>query len=405
MIPAGAVAGEATGQVRQAGELRSAPVESLRAVAALAVLEGHVYGASVRYGSSAYDSWWHRTLLGGGFGVYLFFTLSGYLLFLPWVRAAFAGGKPVDLRRYARNRAVRILPLYYVVAVTYLIVTGAPRFDWAAFLLFGENFFHRSVGQVDGPMWSLVVEVLFYILLPFLAAAVAWMSRRSLVRAAACLVVLGAGTGAYRWVAYLHAVHPGALVQYNLPANFYFFVPGMLLALARVATERRVQEGRPARPVLPGPLGNGWAWLAASCLCWALVFDHYDWDLLAGAASLLLLGPCVLPLGASLPVRVLGWRPLAALGTASYSLYLWHLPIVYALAPDRLGGYLGHLLIGGATCVAVALVSYRIVEEPFLRLRRAWGDTAARSDPARAGPAQAGLLSRLRAAGAATPGG
>lgn len=359
--------------IRQAGELRSAPVESLRAIAALAVLEGHVYGDSVGYGATAYASWWHRSLLGGGFGVYLFFCLSGYLLYLPFARMSFGGGRPVDLRRYARNRAVRILPLYYVVIVTYLLVERASGFDWAAFLLFGENFFHRTVAQVDGPAWSLVVEVLFYVLLPFLAAAVARISRRSLPGAAVALIALGAASGSYRWVAYLHSPHAGPLVQYNLPACFYFFVPGMLLALARVATDRG--DGVGARRW--GPLGSSWVWTSASAACWALVFRRYDWDLLAGAASFLLVGACVLARRDSRVVRGLGWRPLAALGTASYSLYLWHLPIVDALAPRHLGGYPGHLAVAAVVCVAVAAASYHLVEAPFLRLRRAWGATAA----------------------------
>ena len=368
--------------VRQAGELRSAPVESLRALAALAVLEGHVYGDSVNYGATAYASWWHRTLLGGGFGVVLFFCLSGYLLYLPFARMSFGGGRGVDLGRYARNRLVRILPLYYVVIITYLLVERAPGFDWAAFLLFGENFFHRTVAQVDGPAWSLVVEALFYVLLPFLAAALARVTRRSLPGAAALLLALGAVSGSYRWVAYLHSPHPGPLVQYNLPATFYFFVPGMLLALARVATERR--DGR--APSLRGPLASSWVWLTASAACWALVFLRYHWDLVGAAASFLLVGACVLPLRRSRIVRGLGWRPLAALGTASYSLYLWHLPIVDKLAPRHLGGFPGHLVLDAVICVAVAAASYHLIEAPFLRLRRAWGETAARTEEQRARP-------------------
>jgi peptidoglycan/LPS O-acetylase OafA/YrhL len=359
--------------VRQAGEVRSARVESLRALAALAVLEGHVYGAAVNYGAPAYRTWFHRTLLGGGFGVYLFFALSGYLLFLPFARHLFGGGRPVDLARYARNRALRILPLYYVVALTYLAVLHAPGFDWPTFLLFGENFFSRSVAQVDGPMWSLVVELMFYVLLPFLAAALAWLSRRSLAGAAGILLVVAAGAGAYRWVAYLRPAHPSPLVQYNLPATFYFFLPGMLLALAKVAAERR------GDPAWRGILGSSWAWVAASVALWAAVFDHYQWDLLCGPASLLLLGACVLPLRASVPVRVLGLRPLAVLGTASYSLYLWHLPVVTRLASAPLGGYVGHLLVELPLCVAIALASYRLVEVPFLRFRRRWGDTETRA--------------------------
>lgn len=342
-----------------------------------------MFGAAQGYGASAYDSWWHRSLLGGGFGVYLFFCLSGYLLFLPFARAGFGPGRPVDLARYARNRALRILPLYYAVAVTYLAVDGAPRADWLAFLAFGENFSTRTVARVDGPMWSLVVEVLFYLLLPFLAAALARLSRRSLVAGAGWLLALGTAAGAYRWFAYLQPSHPSALVQYNLPANFYFFVPGMLLALVKVGA-----EGRP----WPGPrlLASSWPWLAASAAGWAAVFWRYQLDLLLGPATFALVGACVLPLRAAAPLRALGWRPLAVLGTASYSLYLWHQPIVDALAGAHLGGYPGHLVAAGAAGVAVALVSYALIEAPFLRLRTRWGDTAAAPGADPPAPGQAG---------------
>jgi peptidoglycan/LPS O-acetylase OafA/YrhL len=375
LAPSVAEVGVRQAGVRQAGEIRSARLESLRALAALAVLEGHVYGDGVKYGRSAYDSWWHRTLLGGGFGVYLFFALSGYLLFLPFARRSFGGGRTINLGTYVRNRAVRILPLYYVVAVTYLIVFHSGLRLWVGFLTFTENFSVSTVGRVDGPMWSLVVEVMFYALLPLLALGLARLAQGSLAKAAGALIVLGAVAGAYRWVAYLHPSHPGPLVQYNLPATFFFFVPGMLLALARVATERRGLAG--AR----GPLGWSSAWLAASVACWSLVFWRYNWDLLAGLASFLLVGACVLPLRRSAAVSALDWRPLAILGTASYSLYLWHLPIVDALAPRPLGGYLGHLAVAVAVCVLVALVSYQLVESPFLRLRHGWGDTAAVQAP------------------------
>ena len=365
-----------TDDVRQAGEVRSARVESLRALAALAVLEGHVYGANVHYGRSAYDSLWHRTLLGGGFGVYLFFGLSGYLLYLPFARRAFGGGRPIRLGTYARNRAVRILPLYYVVALTYLAIFHPGLRTWAHFLTFTETFSTSTVGQVDGPMWSLVVEILFYALLPLLALGLSRVSRGSAAKAAVGLVVIGAAAATYRWVAFLGASHPGPLVQYNLPATFYFFVPGMLLAVAKVETERR--QWHAARNVL------GWSatWVVLSAMCWCLVFWRYQWDLLAGVASFFLIGACVLPLARSFVVSSLEWRPLAVLGTASYSLYLWHLPIVNALSSRPLGGYLGQLVVCIAACVLVALLSYRVVEAPFLRLRHRWGDTAAAPAPA-----------------------
>src|SRR5437868_4063824 len=79
-------------RIYQAGEARLASMESLRALAALAVLVGHVFGAAYLWRSAIYDGLLHRTILGGGFAVYLFFALSGYLLYLPFVRRDFATG-------------------------------------------------------------------------------------------------------------------------------------------------------------------------------------------------------------------------------------------------------------------------------------------------------------------------
>jgi peptidoglycan/LPS O-acetylase OafA/YrhL len=67
--------------------------------------------------------------------------------------------------------------------------------------------------------------------------------------------------------------------------------------------------------------------------------------------------------------RALDWRPLALVGVASYSLYLWHLPIVEALTP-------GAVLVSVPLSLLAALVSYRLVEAPFLRLRRRWSSSA-----------------------------
>src|SRR3954447_21096105 len=108
------VAPPRTDEVVQAGELRSARIESLRALAALGVLLGHLWGqANAHAAGATMDGFGARVLLGGGFGVWLFFALSGYLLFWPFARAALGDGRRIDLGRYARNRLLRIVPLYY----------------------------------------------------------------------------------------------------------------------------------------------------------------------------------------------------------------------------------------------------------------------------------------------------
>jgi len=82
--------------VRQAGERRAARIESLRALAALGVLVGHAWGWSHGFnGAAIYGSYHGRVLLSGGFGVFLFFALSGYLLYLPFARGVFGDREAV----------------------------------------------------------------------------------------------------------------------------------------------------------------------------------------------------------------------------------------------------------------------------------------------------------------------
>ena len=218
--PAPPVAGAgAGGGITQAGERRSAAIESLRALAALGVLEGHVFGSAVGYGAAAYATVTDRMLLGGGMGVFLFFALSGYLLYRPFARRDFAGGSPVRLRRYAANRAVRILPLYYVVLVVTVVVFdhGGTWSTWWRSTLFLENFFPSTLGHIDGVMWSLVVELQFYVLLPLLAAGLRRAAGGRLGRGIAAVVVLAGAAAVVRLVTVTTASDPSARWQYSLP--------------------------------------------------------------------------------------------------------------------------------------------------------------------------------------------
>src|SRR3954449_5362922 len=94
-------------RIDEAGEERLRQFESLRALAALGVLAGHAWGLHHAYGPSGYDTLPERLIYGGGYGVFLFFALSGYLLFRPLARAAFGAGERIDLAGYARNRPLR----------------------------------------------------------------------------------------------------------------------------------------------------------------------------------------------------------------------------------------------------------------------------------------------------------
>jgi peptidoglycan/LPS O-acetylase OafA/YrhL len=377
----------AHGTISQAGEVRSTRVESLRALAALGVVIGHTFAIALTF-KGIFDGAKNRVLIGGGLGVFLFLVLSGYLLFWPFARAQLAGQGRIDLRRYALNRALRILPLYYtVVLVVYLVQpTGAKPGDWWRFALFLENFSLSTIARLDSPIWSLVVEMQFYIVLPFIAYAIGILARGSIRRAALAVGALAMASFALRLDTVLLTDHPnyvGVLGgKYSLPSLFFFFATGMALALLRLAWERH----RPSW--VRGPLLSRDVWLLGSLPLWALSCFKYGWEPAIALAGFLTVGSCVLPLVEGRVVRALDWRPLAVLGVASYSLYLWHVPILLALAKAELvfrpnGAFTdvgpAHdfktlLLIGLPLCCAVALVSYAIVEAPFLRLRRRWAN-------------------------------
>jgi peptidoglycan/LPS O-acetylase OafA/YrhL len=324
---------------------------------------GHVYGASHAFAPSVYDGYARRVVLGGGFGVFLFFALTGYLLFWPFLKEAFRGGA-VDLASYARNRALRILPLYYAVVVILLLVQehGGSFGQWWRFLTFSENFSHATIRTVDGVVWSLVIELQFYVLLPVLAWVLLRLARGSLGRVAGLLLCIGGASLALRLALVTFKSVPDPLVQFSLPTTFFFFVAGMLVAVGRLAA-----EGRSLRV-------SSDALLLCSLPVWAAVFYRYSWEPLCAVAAMLMLGACVLPLRQGRLVGALEWRPLAAIGVASYSLYMWHFPLVAHI------GWVGHTLRSFIVLVplslAVAFASYLVIEAPFLRLRRRWAAAA-----------------------------
>jgi peptidoglycan/LPS O-acetylase OafA/YrhL len=100
---------------------------------------------------------------------------------------------------------------------------------------------------------------------------------------------------------------------------------------------------------------------------------------LRGLAALrVMIGACVLPLRKGVVLRALEWRPLAFIGVCSYSLYLWHLPIVEHIWQ---GGWVHSFpalfAVAAPLSIGAAIVSYLAIESPFLRWRRRWASSPA----------------------------
>jgi peptidoglycan/LPS O-acetylase OafA/YrhL len=386
----------ASGTITQAGERRSTRVESLRAVAAVSVLWDHAYVYTFAFGATLaaqlHPSAFDRLMLGAHYAVFLFFALTGYLLFWPFAREHLGGGDSVDLGRYALNRAVRILPLYLAAVVILLLVKegGGTAEQWWRFVTLSQNFSQSTVQTVDGPMWSLVVEVHFYVLLPFLAYLLATVANGSVRRCALALAAVAAVALYFRYAEFLVPRNPSDVWKFSLPVTFWFFIPGMALALVRLAW----REGPPPR--LTGWLARSDTWVAGGVALWIAVAVSgrvTKLDPLIGVAAFLVVGACVLPLRPGLATRALEWRPLAVLGVASYSLYIWHAPILDSLISHlHFTHSFGALMAVGLPLAAgVALLSYRLVEAPFLRLRRQWSRSAA---PKTEGPGTVEMAAR-----------
>ena len=338
----------------------------MRALAALAVLAGHVW-IFARPPQLWIDTYAHRVIYGGGFGVFVFFGLSGYLLFWPFARHHFGTGERIDLRSYARNRFLRIVPLYWIAVVVLQILQndGGRGADWWRHLLFVQSMWRDSLNAVDGPLWSVAVEIQFYVLLPLLAWGLARAARGHRLGAAALIAALGVLSGVLR---HTIATHNGDLWGYQLPCTFVFFTGGMLVALLRLQWEERAPRW------LEGPLGSSTLWIVVSVPLWAIVIDDFRYQELIVPATFLLIGAIVLPVRRGPLVAALEWRPLALLGVASYSLYVWHVPIVDALQRD---GFLHLAVVAVPASVAAAFASYHLIEAPALRLRRRWASSAA----------------------------
>ena len=377
--PTAVAPASSTPSVVQAGEVRSSRIESLRAVAALSVFVGHVWLFShvIAGPFGLQGTLLRRMLLGGGLGVQLFFALSGYLIYRPFARRDFGNARSdVDLAVYTRNRAVRILPLYWAAVVILLLFTqhGGTANQWWRFLTFSENYSLTTAQTVDGPMWSLVIEVQFYIVLPLLAWALAKASRRSVLGATAILLALGAASGAF-WFLQLR---PSFIYQYSFPATFYGFIPGMVAALL----QGPLQQRRPwpwAERLLQRDL-----WLVCGIVLWIATCWRLTWEPpLISAASFLVVGAVVLPLRGGRLLRALDFRPLALLGIASYSLYIWHVPILNQFVPADFHVSMWWLAAAGLpACVAAAALSYAFIERPGLKLRGIWASSRPTRQPA-----------------------
>src|SRR6185437_13242011 len=161
-----------------AGPDRVASLTGVRAVAALLVVGTHAAFTTGKYVEGYYGLVCSRMEI----GVPIFFVLSGFLLFRPWVKSAAKGGAQPSVRRYAWHRVRRIMPAYVVTVLAAYVIyhfrTAGPNFGhtWLGLLrnltltqIYTFNYLGGYVHQGLTQMWSLAVEAAFSVVLPLLA--------------------------------------------------------------------------------------------------------------------------------------------------------------------------------------------------------------------------------------------
>lgn len=344
------------------GRRRLTGLDGLRAIAAVGVLVLHVtmFTAPARPPWNVGDT----VVRGLHLGVALFFVLSGFLLFGPWVRAARGEGDPPAPGRYALRRAARIMPAYWLAlagAAVLLAGVASGREPTPAqlpiLLVSQQDLLPATAGKLVPPAWTLGVEVCFYALLP----ALGWLVmriRRGLPGVLAVCAGLVAASVAFNFAVQLLAAVPNQLHR-SLPGMLYAFAVGM--AAVAVAARRPLA---PRERVLAGVVGA--ALVAANAAMWVPLDLGVLHGLQDAIASVGFAAIVLAVAGGS--QRVLGSAPLRWLGQRSYSLYLWHFPILAALAARA--ALPASPVLGVAIVLPLSLgaaeLSWRFVERPAI---------------------------------------
>lgn len=318
-------------------------------------------------------------LPGGFVGVDVFFVISGYLITGGVVKELRRNGT-ISLRGFYSRRVARILPAAALAIVSTLALTLAllPETRWrqigydgfaSAFSYVNWIFASNSVNylaqeQAESPFqhfWSLAVEEQFYMVWPLLLIVVGWLSLKLNFKLQKGMLVALAlvAVPSFIWSVFLTETNPGA-------AYFVTTTRGWELAAGCALA---IMAGRGSKQV-PASVAAaiGWAGLAAIFLAVvtftsATPFPSYTAALpVLGAVAVIWSGAHAGRVG---PALLLNLKPMVSLGNISYSVYLWHWPLLVIAA-----GVWGKLDVGtGLAVVALSIIpawlSYVAVENPM----------------------------------------
>ena len=322
---------------------------------------------------------------GGFVGVDVFFVISGFLITSLLVDEFERTGR-ISLAGFYARRAKRLLPAAAVVLAATVALTMAfvPRTRWgeiggdivaSALYVVNWRLAERSVdylaedSEVSPVMhyWSLAVEEQFYLVWPILLLLVGWWARRrrrsqrgdaSSLTAAMWIALAIVGLPSLAWSVHLTA---------HSPESAFFVTTTRMWELA-IGAAMALAIFRLARLPRTVAVGIGWSGAAAILASGFIFSTGSEWPGYAavlptlGTAAVIAAGPAA---GSAGPVALLGTAPFQWLGGISYSLYLWHWPLL-AIAAVQLGGLSAiEGLLVAVLSVIPAWLTLRLVEDPI----------------------------------------
>ncbi|GAA1838394.1 acyltransferase family protein [Agromyces salentinus] len=395
-------------------------MEGFRAIAATGVLVGHV-----RAHMAPDFSWGAGAPIIGLLlnGLTLFFSLSGFLLFRPFAFALVTGSGFPRIGRYAGNRALRIFPVYIVITALVSLVLGlayrTPYLEttreaadlvgymWdPALLLLNfsmlQTFFPFSIKTGIGVAWSLSVELVFYVAMPLLAAGAMYLRRRkrlggvlSALIPVAAIFAIGLGGKVVRHLVFRELPMGNefvnawggtwtAVLARAFPVHADLFAFGMLAAavVAVFEAERLPQQ----RAALIRKLALLVALLAAVASIYGPVaFRSTLMAVVFGGVILFVALPARTG-RAGVTAALLDALPLRFVGLVSYSLYLWHVPVIWMVVrlgwagPATPAGFVWDVAVVFSIALALSTCTYFAIERPALALKRLTGRRKPQTD-------------------------
>ena len=342
-----------------------ADIQGLRAIAVASVVVFH---------------FWPELLPGGFTGVDVFFVVSGFLITGQILRDMDRFGAFTFAVRFWAARVRRILPVALLVLGLVLVASWflLPPSQWPDL---GQNVFasglslenwllardavdYGAEGAAPSPVqhyWSLSVEEQFYVVWPLLLLLATVLVRRfgglgRLGRRGVIGLVMGAVLVASLWYSFVITANDPGAAYFVTPARIWQLAAGGLVALIAV------------RGVRIAP------WIGVVLIAGGFVLVDVDTPYPGFAALLPTVGTCLVliggPTGPFSFDRLSRPRPIQHLGDISYSVYLWHWPLII-FVPLALGRELTPLDLVALLAATLVLseLSYRFIEQPF---RRGW---------------------------------